>query len=133
MGASFHNFSDARLKKDIQPLENVLDKVLQLRAMTYHYKTNNDSDPRLYGFVAQDVEKIFPEFVSTAENGFKGVAYSNFSVVAIQAIQEQQMQIDEQKKDYEELKNMMQSQMAMTEELKKEIELLKKENRVAGK
>jgi F0F1-type ATP synthase epsilon subunit len=101
--------------------------------MTYHYKTNNDNDPRLYGFIAQDVEKIFPEFVSVAENGFKGIAYSNFSVVAIQAIQEQQMQIDELKKDNEELKKIMQSQMMITEELKKEIELLKKESRVAGK
>lgn len=95
VGASFHNFSDARLKKDIRSLDNVLDRVLQLKAVTYHYNKNNDSDPRLYGFVAQDVEKLFPEFVSTAGNGYKGIAYNNFSVVAIQAIKEQQQVINE--------------------------------------
>jgi hypothetical protein len=89
-GGAFVNPSDERLKKDILPLNDALRKVLQLQPKTYHYISSANTDRRLYGFLAQDVEKIFPEFVFESETGFKGIAYSNFSVVAIKAIQEQQ-------------------------------------------
>jgi len=117
VGAAYHNFSDARLKKDIQPVNDVLEKVLQLKAVSYHYKKNNDTDPLLYGFVAQDVEKIFPDFVSTAGNGYKGIAYNNFSVMAIKAIQEQQLQLDELKKQHD-------SQQQQIDEIEIQIGLL---------
>jgi Holliday junction resolvasome RuvABC DNA-binding subunit len=76
--------------------------------VTYHYNKNNDSDPRLYGFVAQEVEKVFPEFVSIAGNGYKGIAYNNFSVIAIQAIREQQQIINELKSRIEVLEKSLQ-------------------------
>ena len=93
---------------------------MQLKAVSYHYTKNSESDPLLYGFVAQDVEKVFPDFVSTAGNGYKGIAYNNFSVMAIKAIQEQQRQLDE-------LKCQHASQQQQIDEIEKQInQLLKK-------
>lgn len=86
--------SDRSLKQDIQPLGNILHNVMQLDAVSYRYAQGPGSSPRTYGFVAQDVEAIFPDLVKTGEAGEKGLAYSEFGVLAIAAIQEQQALID---------------------------------------
>ncbi len=117
---NYVNSSDARLKKDITPLEIVLDKVMALTPKKFHYKTNSADDPLLWGFIAQDVQKIFPEFVDVKDDGYLGIAYSNFSIVAIKAIQEQQNEI-------EELKNMNALQQNHNAEMESQIELQQKE------
>jgi hypothetical protein len=60
----------------------------------------------------KEVEKLFPEFVFSSENGVKGIAYSNFSVIAIKAIQEQQGQLQVQQEQINKLekKNLEQEQ-----------------------
>ncbi len=98
---AYINPSDVRLKKDITPLESMLDKVMTLVPKKFHYKTNSADDPLLWGFIAQDVQKIFPEFVDVKEDGYLGISYTNFSVVAIKAIQEQQQEIELLKKQNE--------------------------------
>ena len=75
---------------------------MQLQPKTYHF-TNGDDPRRSYGFLAQEVEKLFPEFVFSSEGGLKGIAYSNFSVIAVKAIQEQQQIIDRQQIQLNEL------------------------------
>jgi trimeric autotransporter adhesin len=83
--------SDRRMKKDITPIAAVLPSIMALQAKTYHYLDNKIDAPLSYGFIAQDVEAIFPDFVSTkGDDNMKAVAYQNFNVVAIKAIQEQQ-------------------------------------------
>jgi Chaperone of endosialidase len=118
-GGAFVNPSDERLKKDILPLDDALNKVLQLQPKTYHYISSADTDRRLYGFLAQDVEKIFPEFVFTSETGYKGIAYSNFSVVAIKAIQQQQGVITELKDKNQQLEQQMEALLKRIETLEK--------------
>jgi hypothetical protein len=87
--------SDLRLKKDILLIGTVLPSILQLQAKTYHYKDNNSDAPLSYGFIAQEVEKLFPDFVTTkGAEDMKAIAYQNFTVVAIKAIQEQQAMIE---------------------------------------
>lgn len=81
---------------------------MQLQPKTYQYKHMGDNAPLSYGFIAQDVEKIYPEFVMTDSEGMKSIAYSNFGVVAISAVQEQQQiieqqQLDEQQQQIEQL------------------------------
>jgi len=143
VGGAFVNPSDERLKKDIYPLDNVLDKTLQLQAKTYHYTVNSSTDRHSYGFLAQDVEKLFPEFVFTSETGYKGIAYSNFSVIAIKAIQEQQeiikalqiqveaakaeipMQIGKQQQQIEEQKQKIDQQQNQINEILKELKELR--------
>lgn len=98
--------SDIRLKKDIIDVNGVLSKVLQLETKKYHYKDDETDAPLTYGFIAQEVEKLFPEFVTTKEDtGMKAVAYDNFGIIAMQAIKEQQEQIESLKKEINELRS----------------------------
>ena len=103
VGGTFISNSDLRLKTDILDLDGVLDKLMLLQPKSYQYLTTSEDDRRSYGFIAQDVEKLFPDFVFSSENGIKGLAYSNFSVVAIKALQEQQKLIELLEKKNKEL------------------------------
>ncbi|MCB0689581.1 MAG: tail fiber domain-containing protein [Saprospiraceae bacterium] len=87
---NYVNGSDRRLKEDFQPLKDCLSKVLQLRPASYRYR---GSDKPTIGFIAQDVESIFPELVYN-EEVYKALSYDNFAVLAIKAIQEQQVIIE---------------------------------------
>jgi hypothetical protein len=87
--------SDIRLKKDIVPVQNILSKVLELQPKYYRFIAA-ESESRTIGFIAQDVETLFPEIVVEREDGYKGLAYDNFAVLAIQAIKEQQEIITQQ-------------------------------------
>lgn len=56
--------SDRRLKKDIAPLESSLQKVLALRPVTWYWKDDVKKETMQYGFIAQEVEEVFPEMVT---------------------------------------------------------------------
>ena len=87
--ATFNNnvtaFSDERLKDNIETLEDGLDKVEQLRGVTY----TRDGRKNI-GVIAQEVEKILPEIVLTADDemGTKSVDYSRITAILIEAIKE---------------------------------------------
>lgn len=62
--------SDQKLKENVEPVDNAIDKVLKLAGKKYNYKTSTYKDMRLpegtrYGFLAQDVEQFMPELVRT--------------------------------------------------------------------
>lgn len=87
--------SDARLKTNITPLTNVLEKVKQLRGVSYdwtdEYKAvNRGTERREIGVLAQDVEAVFPELVTTWGEGHKAVEYGKLSGVLVEAIKELQ-------------------------------------------
>ena len=94
--ATFNNnvtaFSDERLKDNIETLEDGLDKVEQLRGVTY---TRDDREN--IGVIAQEVEKILPEIVLTAhdEMGTKSVDYSRITAVLIEAVKELSARVKE--------------------------------------
>ncbi|MCB8985271.1 MAG: tail fiber domain-containing protein [Ardenticatenaceae bacterium] len=96
--------SDATKKKDVQPLGTVLDNVMQLQPVQFHYLTQDNSAPSNYGFIAQDVATVFPDLARTAEDGTMGLSYADFGVLAIASIQEQQAQIDALQKENEALR-----------------------------
>lgn len=97
--------SDLRLKKDIRDFGTALPKLMKLKARSYHYKDNDDAAPLSYGFIAQEVEQVFPGAVSSAgHNGMKAVAYQKLNILAIQSIQEQQVMIEAQQKEIDLLK-----------------------------
>ena len=85
--------SDEKLKDNIQTIENALDKVMNLRGVEYDRK---DSGEHQIGVIAQEVERIIPEVVYGDET--KSVAYGNLVGLLIEAIKEQQKEIDELKK-----------------------------------
>jgi hypothetical protein len=85
--------SDAQWKKNVKPLQSVLEKVAQLRGVEFEWKTGETEGRRFepgkqIGVVAQEVEKVFPEMVMTAPDGTKSVAYMSAIPVLIEAIKE---------------------------------------------
>jgi hypothetical protein len=97
--------SDLTLKKNISNMNSTLDKVKQLRPVSYHYKTQQNSEEKVLGFIAQEAQPFFPEMVVTGEDGKLGMAYATSGVIAIKAIQEQQVIIEEQNKKIEKLES----------------------------
>tara|TARA_B100001175_G_scaffold317763_1_gene336272 strand:- start:2392 stop:3243 length:852 start_codon:yes stop_codon:yes gene_type:complete len=87
--------SDARLKANIVSLGATLTKLLQIDGKSYTMK-KDESEKQKIGLLAQDIEKVFPELVSES-NGIKSVNYQGLVPVLINALKEQQSEIDELK------------------------------------
>lgn len=85
--------SDERLKENIVKLDGGLDTIMQLRGVTYNFKSNPDGDA-IAGFVAQEVEKILPGIVATGADGYKSLNKDGLIPYLVSAIQDQQKQID---------------------------------------
>ena len=90
----FH--SDIRLKKDVATLGNSLQKILNIRGVSFLWKDESISKDKQIGVIAQEVEKEFPEVVSQDSDGMKTVNYSALVAPLIEAVKEQQKQIDTQ-------------------------------------
>ena len=89
------NTSDERIKTDIQTIDNALDKVLLLRGVNYTLISENT---REIGLIAQEVENIIPEAVKQNDlNNSKGINYSGLVGLLVEAIKQQQQQINELK------------------------------------
>jgi hypothetical protein len=95
--------SDITLKKNIEVIPNALDKVSQIRGVTFD-RIDMEDESRQSGVIAQEVEKVLPEVVQENDEGIKSIAYGNMVGLLIEAIKEQQEQIDILKKEIEELK-----------------------------
>jgi hypothetical protein len=87
-------YSDARVKENVKTIDNALDKVTKLRGVEYNKIGEYEQK---IGVIAQEIEQILPQVVAEDENGMKSVAYGNIVGVLIEAIKEQQKQIDELK------------------------------------
>jgi hypothetical protein len=90
---SWTTFSDERFKKDIVLIENALDKVAHVGGYYYNWKNGGDQS-RQAGLLAQEVEQVLPEIVNTDEKGYKSVDYGKMNALLLQAIKEQQKQIE---------------------------------------
>jgi hypothetical protein len=86
--------SDIRLKENITPLSDSLEKVIGLRGVNFNRKGD---DKKQIGFIAQEVESIFPEVVSTNSDGYKSMSYDRLTAVLVEAVKEQQREIEELK------------------------------------
>ncbi len=83
--------SDIRWKKDIQPLENALDKLDQLRGVSYNWRSDafpdrDFEDKPQIGMIAQEVEKVYPDLIHTDNEGFKSLDYMSFTAVLLEAV-----------------------------------------------
>ncbi|WP_408098423.1 tail fiber domain-containing protein [Peredibacter sp. HCB2-198] len=79
--------SDARLKENVRPFSNGLEKILSLNPVSFQWKDKEKPGHQL-GFIAQEVEKIFPELVRVDEHGIKSVAYMELLAPIVNAIEE---------------------------------------------
>jgi hypothetical protein len=90
--------SDARFKTDIRRIDHALETVMQLNGYRYHWKPELKRDNSMQvGLIAQNIETVLPELVTTDKEGNKSVAYQNMVAVLIEAVKEQQQQINELK------------------------------------
>ena len=98
ISGAYTSTSDRRLKKDFEPLKDVLPGVLELPIYKYRYKQEKNTAPQQVGLVAQDLLKDFSSLVDyNEEEDVYTLDYARVSVIAIKAIQEQQKQIEELK------------------------------------
>jgi len=94
--------SDARYKKNITPVTGALSNVLKLNGVHYNWKTTEFPDKKFtndlqLGFIAQDLEKIYPELVLTDDKGYKSVDYAKLTPVLVEAIKELSNEVQQQK------------------------------------
>ncbi len=95
-------YSDISLKENIQNITGGLDKIMALRGVTFDWKGQGVASS---GFIAQEVELVIPDLVSTDSNGIKSLDYGRFTPYLVEAIKEQQLQIQTAYNRIEQLEN----------------------------
>jgi hypothetical protein len=126
--------SDARYKKNIEPITEALETVLKLNGVTYDWRQDEFpnmgfNDLRQVGLIAQELEEVFPHVVRTNEEGYKSVTYANMVALLIEAIKDQQKVIDGQQEEITALKAMQDE----VSNLKASVELLSEHIRTTSK
>ncbi len=92
--------SDIRLKKDIEPVNDVLDKLQEIRGVRYRYKADKETTRFNIGVIAQEVEKVFPELVNKmpsdpeSDEEYMTVTYENITPILIEAVKELRVEKD---------------------------------------
>ena len=100
-------YSDKRVKENIITIDKALEKTLQLRGVFYN-RTDKDDKSQKVGVIAQEIQEILPQVVNEDYNGLLSVSYGNITGLLIEAVKEQQTQIESQKSEIDELKDLVQ-------------------------
>jgi hypothetical protein len=119
-GYSWLTNSDMRYKKNITTLDHSLRKIMALRGVRYDLREDGNSTPgqgKHIGFIAQELEAEFPEFVVTDIDGYKSVAYDKVTAVLVEAVKEQEQEITQLRKENAAMK----SQLERINQLEKEL------------
>ena len=121
--------SDRRLKKNIVPFAPMLDKLTALQPVHYVWRSEEFPNRHFgngqnYGLIAQDVEQVLPELVTTADDGFKAVDYSGLPLLTIQAVKDLNLEVTDLKSGANALKSendALKQRVAELERLVKEL------------
>jgi len=90
--------SDKRLKDNITPISNPIKKIQKIGGYEFDWNDKQDTyEGHDIGVIAQEIEEVLPELVTTRDNGYKAVKYEKIVALLIEAIKDQQKQIDELK------------------------------------
>lgn len=115
--------SDASLKKNIKSIEDPIEKIKKIRAVSFQWKNEAEGDvgETQYGVLAQEVEAVFPTFVRTRKkDGKKAVRYEGLVVPLLAAVRSQQELIEAQKEQnemlLERIEKLEKTQMALIEQ-----------------
>ncbi len=100
---AWDTYSSRRWKENIKPIDNALEKVRKLRGVEYDSQTNGAHD---IGVIAEEVGAVLPEIVTYEDNGVdaRSVEYAKLVAVLIEAVKEQQVQIDKLQTELEQLR-----------------------------
>lgn len=105
-GGFWSDSSDIRLKKNVNALKGVLDKLLKLRGVSYEWKEpekHGNLTGKLMGLIAQEVEEVFPEWVGTDSKGYKTLTIIGLEALTVEALREIKDEIDSLKDQYKQL------------------------------
>ena len=123
--SAFNVSSDRRLKTDITPIDDALDRILQISAYNFRYKSEPNG-PMQVGLMAQEVEKVYPEVVSFNDKGFRQVNYSGLVgpiIAAVKNLKKQQDQgLAEAKSDTDDKFNALIARLVESEKENKSLE-----------
>lgn len=119
--------SDRRLKKNINYLssQEMLEKLLQMQGVTYQLKDESDKETH-YGFIAQDLRKIFPTKITENAAGYLSADYGSYDAILIEAIKALNENMEDSKKDIPAKEELYKHAMLMVENLEKRIQKLNK-------
>ncbi len=124
-GGSWASSSDVRLKEIKGSYQHGLEQILQLRPVKYNYKMGNvrnyPTDKEYVGFIAQEVQKVLPEAVSAGADGYLNLDMHPIHVAMVNAIKEQQAQIETLKAENARLT----AKLGELADLQNEIKMLK--------
>lgn len=98
--SGFFKVSDIRLKSNIVPLNHTLEQICNIPTVSFDIRNKHQ-----IGTIAQDIENDFADIVDTDSNGMKSVDYCMLGVVAVEGIKLLKQEIEDLKKQVEELKN----------------------------
>ncbi len=117
-------FSDKRLKTEIEPLQGALDKLLALQGRTFRWRDPATQGGRYdveMGLIADDVQRVFPQWVRTAPNGYKTLTVSGFEALTAEALRELRAEKDhelgEKEREIQNLKSEISDLREMVEAL----------------
>ena len=100
--------SDKNFKENITPIENPIEKIRKISGNTYDWKADlkdvHGYEGNDVGVIAQEIEEVLPQIVTTRENGYKAVKYEKLVALLIEGIKAQQNQIDSLTIEIENLK-----------------------------
>ena len=106
-------FSDVRVKKNIKPIDDALDKVLKLEGV-YYTRTDIEDESEKIGVIAQEIQQVLPQVVIESDGGILGVSYGNITAVLIEAIKELSQQNRGQQEEIYSLKRQIASVLQST-------------------
>jgi len=87
--------SDERLKDNIKPIEDPLAKVLSISGNTFTWNEKSSHEGNDIGVIAQEIEKVLPEIVTTRDNGYKAIQYEKLTALLIEAVKELSAKVDD--------------------------------------
>ncbi|MBL7943637.1 MAG: tail fiber domain-containing protein, partial [Flavobacteriales bacterium] len=109
---------DRSMKKDIEYFNGgILQKVSLLKPATYRYKDNAADAQKAIGFIAQEVEEVFPGLVYE-KDGLKTLNYGDFAVLSVAAIQELNAKVEAQSSEIDALRKQLEELTTTVNQLK---------------
>ena len=110
LGGSWGVVSDLKTKRNVKSMDSSLSKLLRLRPVTFEYKNINKYPSGIHnGFIAQEVEKVFPEWITQTADGLNSITIYGFEALTVQAFKELKEEYDnktaELTRDNQELLN----------------------------
>tara|TARA_E500000305_G_scaffold35638_1_gene27084 strand:- start:13 stop:540 length:528 start_codon:yes stop_codon:yes gene_type:complete len=103
-GNNITAFSDIRLKENIKPIENAIEKVSAINGVTFT-RIDDEEDIKYAGLIAQEVEEVLPEVIRENRDGYKTLDYGNVTGLLVEAIKDLKEEINTLREEVNDLRS----------------------------